>query len=58
MLAKDSRTVKVRRVTNKRRDDGPEIVICPSEAHDDEELPLIDSHSNLLNLQAVSNTVT
>jgi hypothetical protein len=48
----------VRRVTNERRDDGPEIVICPSEAHDDEELPLIGSHSNLLNLEAVSNTVT
>ena len=58
MLAKDSRTVKVRRVTNKRRDDGPEIVICPSEAHDDEELPLIGSHSNLLNLGRVSAVIT
>jgi len=37
--------------TNERGDDGPKIVICPTEANDDEELPLIPPHTNLLNLE-------
>lgn len=40
--------------TDKRRDNRPEVIIRPSEADNDEELPLIPSHSNLLNLCHVS----
>ena len=40
--------------TDKRRDNRPEVIIRPSKADNDEELPLIPSHSNLLNLCHVS----
>ena len=49
-----SKTMRRKR-TDERCDNGPKIVICPAESHDDEELPLIPSHSNFLDLRNVSS---
>lgn len=34
-----------------RGNDGPQVIIRPAEAHDDEELPLIPAHADLLDLK-------
>ena len=39
--------------TDERCNNGPEVVIRPSEADNDEELPLIPSHPDLLDLHHV-----
>lgn len=45
-------------LTDQRRHNRPEIIVRPSEANNDEELPLIPSHPDLLNLSHVSAEVT
>ena len=38
------------RRTNQGGHDGPKIIVCPAEPNDNKELPLIPTHSNLLDL--------
>jgi hypothetical protein len=36
--------------TNQGGHDWPKIIVCPAEPNDNKELPLIPTHSNLLDL--------
>jgi hypothetical protein len=36
--------------TDERRNDRPEVIVRPAKANDDEELPLVPSHPDVLNL--------
>lgn len=40
--------------TDERGDNGPKIVIGPAETNNNEELPLIPSHSNFLDLPSIN----
>jgi hypothetical protein len=41
-------------LTDERGDNRPEIVVRPAKADDDEQLPLVPTHPNVLDLRHVS----
>jgi hypothetical protein len=43
-----------RSLTDQGGDNRPEVVICPTKPNNNEELPLIPSHANLLDLPHIS----
>lgn len=45
-------------LTDERRDDWPQVVIRPAETNNNEELPLVPSHTNFLNLLTGQYSIT